>query len=321
MNMKAIYLLVLPLLMSPAILSCGGDDDEPAPAPVEKPTPAPEPGGNNNSEPQMTVMSFNIRCITGADVDEHAWDARRAPCISMFRDVKPDIAGLQEVRPAQHDYLVSELGDTYGSFCASDNGVTSVTSVATMIIYLRSRFELVEKGHFWLSTTPDVESAPGWGATDTEVRTAVWVRLHDKKYDKDIYMCDAHLPYKAADNDARSGCTQLIVNRMKEKAGNDMPVIVTGDMNASWNPDDARRPSIKNLYDWMSGARQTADVVNPDVYSLNRYGETAKVTENDNIDHIFYRNVQPFEFKVIDSPNYGVKYISDHYPVILTLAY
>ena len=34
------------------------------------------------------------------------------------------------------------------------------------------------------------------------------------------------------------------------------------------------------------------------------------------IDHIFFRNAEARSFNVIDELKFGVKYISDHYPVI-----
>ena len=71
----------------------------------------------------------------------------------------------------------------------------------------------------------------------------------------------------------------------------------------------------------MSGARESAPVnLNPDTYSFNGFGGGVP-KDSWNLDHIFYRNVTPLEFNVVSSEKYGVKYISDHYPITLTLTY
>ena len=36
------------------------------------------------------------------------------------------------------------------------------------------------------------------------------------------------------------------------------------------------------------------------------------------IDHIFYRNALPVRYETLDGANYGVRYISDHYPIVCT---
>ena len=38
-----------------------------------------------------------------------------------------------------------------------------------------------------------------------------------------------------------------------------------------------------------------------------------------NLDHIFYKGVKPVRFQTVTSPNYGVTYLSDHYPITLTV--
>ena len=38
-----------------------------------------------------------------------------------------------------------------------------------------------------------------------------------------------------------------------------------------------------------------------------------------NLDHIFYKGVKPVRFQTVTTPNYGVAYLSDHYPITLTV--
>ena len=45
--------------------------------------------------------------------------------------------------------------------------------------------------------------------------------------------------------------------------------------------------------------------------SYNGYGSSGSI-----IDYIFYRNAIINEFRTVNGSNYGVTYISDHYPII-----
>lgn len=269
----------------------------------------------------MKVMSYNLRYTNKIDTAENTWAARRQPSIDMIRDERPDIIGFQEPRADQRANLVEDLGDTYGFFSAVENGADPKQCGHVAIMYLKDRFTLLDKGHFWLSPTPDVPSQPEWNATDRQYRVTVWVHLYDKVAGKDLYFYDTHLPYKWADNEARTECVRLNVARMKENAGDSAAVFITGDMNTSWHPSDKRREGLAPYFEWMSGARESAPVnLNPDTYSFNGFGGGVP-KDSWNLDHIFYRNVTPLEFNVVSSEKYGVKYISDHYPITLTLTY
>lgn len=279
-------------------------------------------GAAKPGETPMKVMSYNVRSSSmKADTGEKAWAARRQPSAAMLRDEKPDLIGLQEAHADQRDAMVEDLGDIYTLYSAVDDGVDDARTGHTALMYRKDRFKELDHGYFWLSPTPDVESKPEWGALDRHYRTTVWVLLRDKKTGKKICFFNTHLPYKKDDTAARDACMELIVNRMKAKAGDDMVVFLTGDMNASWHENDKRRDCLKPCFAWMKGARETTPVnLNPDTRSFNAFGRKAS-EETWNLDHIFYRNITPLEFNVVSSDKYGLKYVSDHYPITLTLKY
>lgn len=268
----------------------------------------------------MKVMSYNLRYTNKIDTGVNTWAMRRQPSFDMIRDERPDIIGFQEPRPDQMKDLKEGLGDVYGYYSAVEAGVEPRKSGYVAIMYLKDRFNLLDKGHFWLSPTPDVPSKPEWGAQDRQYRMTVWVKLFDKKAGRDVYFFTTHLPYKFPDNDARAACSALNVERMKKIAGQKSAVFITGDMNASWAKSDTCRRSVAPYFRWMKGARETARVLTPDICSYNGFG-TAENVPSWNLDHIFYRNIRPKEFDVITTDKYGVRYISDHYPITLTLEY
>lgn len=54
-----------------------------------------------------------------------------------------------------------------------------------------------------------------------------------------------------------------------------------------------------------------------DAYSFNNFG-SGTAAPSRNLDHIFHRNAKmAISFRTL-TDNYGVKYVSDHYPILLT---
>lgn len=278
-------------------------------------------GSSAPAAADMKIMSYNIRSSSMPDKGVNSWESRRQPSLDMIKDENPDLIGLQEAHGNQREALVEGLGDIYELHCAGNYGVADKESGNTAMMWRKDRFTVKDKGIFWLSPTPDELSKPEWGATDRHYRTSVWALLHDNKENRDVLMCDTHLPYKMADRDARDACIQLIIGRMQQKATDDMVVVITGDMNASWHANDSRRDCLRHFYKWMGSAREDAPVnLNPTTYSFNCFGQKTPA-ETWNIDHIFYRNLTPLEFNVVDSDKYGVQFVSDHFPITLTVKY
>ena len=126
---------------------------------------------------------------------------------------------------------------------------------------------------------------------------------------------------ESVDHDARLNSANLNVDKMKtflddqaEKIPlmlDKIPMILTGDMNASYSADDSRRDCLAPYYDYMTDARTAADTDSKPSY--NALGQTVT---NGRLqpDIIFLRDAQPLSFRTLDG-NYGVSYISDHFPI------
>ncbi|MBQ7517323.1 MAG: endonuclease/exonuclease/phosphatase family protein [Bacteroidales bacterium] len=299
----------------------------------------------------VRLMSFNIRYNTTADTGEKSWASRKNACFALIRDIDPDVIGFQEPRmnasENQRQDIISALSSDYAwhAIKTNDPGVSNTvirpsTGSAvdaetktgyTLLVYKKERFTLVESGYFWLGATPDKACIP-FDADDDQVRTCIWVHLRENEKGHELYFFDTHSPYTAstADNVARLQCFNLIVSKMKDIAGYDAPLVVVGDMNSSYALNDTRRDALEPYYKWMYAARGDGEdygvyryhtypsdyYAEPRVYSYNDFGGQSLATTW-NIDHIFYRNMIPVEFRTITSPDYGVTYVSDHYPIIL----
>lgn len=278
-----------------------------------------EPKTPAQNDAPLKVMSFNIRYVTSADVGDNAWTARTEPCAKMIKDENPDIIGLQEFHVEHRTDLLPLIDSTYniyGAWMDTEDAVSGSTS----ILFRKDRFKVKDQGFFWLSETPDEPSRPTWNATDTQYRTASWVILSDKTSGREFMVCDTHLPYKTADNEARAACAQLILERIKGIADEKATVFLTGDMNASCHLTDGRRASIAPFLNYFFDAKRKVRDLTPTVTSFNSFGSSAAKATWD-IDHIYYRNAKGIDYKVVNYAGYGVPYVSDHYPIVLNCTY
>lgn len=145
----------------------------------------------------------------------------------MIADQKPDVIGFQEPRDSQIDDLISGLPQ-YGYLkIGRDTGAKPNPGEHLMVMYLKDKYTLVDSEHYWLSTTPDVVSM-GWDGKCR--RVTVWVKLQDKNSGKELYYFDTHLDHIG--DMARLEGARLNVEKMKEIAGEDTFVVISGDMNA-----------------------------------------------------------------------------------------
>ena len=273
--------------------------------------------GNTGTTLQFKIMSFNIRLYTAYDTGDNYWENRKGAIIKMMKEQMPDVVGFQEPRDNQRDYLMASLPDYSFLYIHAEGGVTTSQSGHTVMAYKTSKFTVVKGGRFWLSPTPDTPSLPWSIAEDQSIRTCVWAELKENTTGNIVYFFTTHLPYKAADNAARKLAVALCLSKMQSIAGADAKIILVGDMNCTHNSTDSRKESLDGLYSWMKDGRDSAPTTDI-TGSFNNYNSTNENSILNQLDHVFVRNLTPLTFKTINSHNYGVAYISDHYPVTLT---
>lgn len=270
-------------------------------------------GGGDEPEPtqpiNMTIMSFNLRSNTMSDTGDKAWDVRKDAIKKMMDEIKPAVVGMQEATTQMRKDLNSLLSD-YIMKEVPNTGTSKGGN--TVIMYRTDDFELLESKSFYLSSTPNIPSVNGWN-DETQYRTTIWVKLKHKESNQVIYFADTHMPLNKNTREkgilARNNSATLNVTKLKDAAGEDARVFIVGDMNC--NSDDS---GLQNYKPWLKNGRETA-LQKDDILSFNNYGGTGQ----SNLDHIFYKNVIANKFKTINK-NYGVSYISDHYPVILEVS-
>lgn len=173
----------------------------------------------------VRIMSFNINgAIDGGD---NSWEKRAPLCLAMFDRYRPDIIGLQECSITNQDLLYKHLNDyeIVPGNCYGDNPPQEYSS----ILFLKSRFELVDKGEFWFSETPECESAD-WGVEYP--LGATWVKLKSSQTNQQIFHLNTHFEDGPWGEQSRLNATRLIINHQVHLAA-DLPSVITGDFNCN----------------------------------------------------------------------------------------
>lgn len=256
-----------------------------------------------SGDSDLSLMSFNLRYDEPAD-EENQWSNRKESCIAMLNEVKPTVFGIQEGLHNQVSYLDNNLPSYSYVGVGRDDGYSGGEYAA--IFYASSIVELIDNGDFWLSETPDYPSK-GWDANNTRICT--WARFKDILNDKEFYVFNTHFDHLG--KTAQKESSKLIVQKIQEIAEPNSPVFITGDFNMLI--DNSRLEPINNNYFSAQRFAERSD----DNKSYNAFG-LGIISRN--IDFIFYNNSRAVSYKTIVG-NYGVPYISDHYPIITHFKY
>lgn len=304
------------------VVGCGSGRNAPAAVFADRPSDAPplaaaaEAGSDPrvmqvtiaNDERDLRVMSFNVRVAIFIDARNH-WTFRKDLLVQTIRNFDPDLLGTQEALASQSDYLRRHLSDYEFVGAGRSNGKRRGEMCG--VFFKRHRFERLDEGHFWLSTTPDVPGSKSWGAWAP--RMVTWVKLRDRT-DGNVF-CLFNTHFDNLGRRARAESARLLRAKIADIAGN-RPVVITGDFNA----DENSTPYRTLLAGDLRGGQGLVDT----------YREVHRAASADRVGtrHAFGGGVSgpridwivtSRSFKTVDASidrtNAGGRYPSDHFPV------
>lgn len=171
--------------------------------------------------------TFNIRLQN--DGDEKAgvgWSVRKDRVADYIKSNHIDVIGMQEVLHAQLQDLLTRLPEYDYVGVGRHDGKTE--GEYSPVLFLKDKFEALEKGNFWLSETPDVPGSKGWDAALE--RIASYVKLKDKATGKVFMAVNTHFDHVGVV--ARRESAKLIMRKIQEIVGK-QPAVVTGDFNVT----------------------------------------------------------------------------------------
>jgi endonuclease/exonuclease/phosphatase family metal-dependent hydrolase len=251
----------------------------------------------------LSVMSFNLRYDEPSD-EENQWNNRKESCITMLNEVKPTVFGVQEGLHNQVSYLDDNLQNYSYVGVGRDDGYSGGEYAA--IFYNEAIIELIDNGDFWLSETPEYPSF-GWDANN--IRICTWAKFRDINKNKEFYVLNTHFDHKGKTSQKES--SKLIVQKIQEITESDLPIFITGDFNMLIS-NSCLEPIRTNYFSAQRFAERSDDNKSYNAFGLDIISR--------NIDFIFYNNSRAVSYKTIVK-NYGVSYISDHYPIISHFKY
>lgn len=232
-------------------------------------------------EPEPTLLrccTFNIRLKNdGDDKAGFGWNVRRDRVANYIREKAIDVVGMQEVLHPQLLDLLERLPQyDYVGVGRADGKTRGEYSP---IFFLKEKFEVLDKGNFWLSETPDVPGSKGWDAAIE--RIASYAKLKDKATGKIFMAVNTHFDHVGVM--ARRESAKLIMKKIQEIVGN-RPAVVTGDFNVT-EDDEAYVTMTTDAFRMNDAYHMTANHTGT-VYTFQNFLRISPL-ECDKIDFIF----------------------------------
>jgi len=254
----------------------------------------------SNSSENINIMTYNIRLDTEAD-GINMWDNRKEGIVSLIKEERVDILGIQEGLPSQIEYLSKQL-DGYSMIGEGRDGGNNGEYSA---IYYNNKMNLIETETFWLSETPEIPSI-GWDAAIKRITTLGLFKMINS--DKELLVYNSHFDHIG--KIAREKSVGVILNHIKENDYQNRALIVMGDFNAK--PDDL---PIELLSEELDDSFKILPIENP-IGTFNGFDLDSKLL--DRIDYIFTKNIKITNYKHLDKKLSSGLWPSDHLPILIT---
>lgn len=258
-------------------------------------------------ETHLNIASYNIRYANPNDAPD-TWDKRAPVVISMIRFHELDIVGIQEGLDRQV-YDLSEGLNNYGHVgVGRDDGAEK--GEYTAIFFNKDKVKLLDSDTFWLSEDT-TQPNKGWDAALPRICT--WARFESLETGSRFYVFNTHFDHVGVK--ARSESATLIMEKAKEIAGN-ATVILTGDFNVDQHNEAYKRLSKSPMF---KDSYEVAYLVYANNGTFNSFDNTK--SSDKRIDHIFVTNNVKVEKYGILTDTYHNRFPSDHFPVMVKVAF
>ena len=257
----------------------------------------------------LKVATYNVRIRTNSDTGNTNWKVRKPEVAKLINEFQFDVFGVQELIDKSQENDLSDLLSSYATVSYGRDNQEGSQGERAAIYYLKSRFELLQKGFFFLSETPEKVSK-GWDAALN--RICLWAKLKDRVTNKEFYFFNTHFDHIGVV--ARRESAKLITRKMEELAGNET-VICVGDFNAD--------PNDTEFYNTITAKLKDSRLVSVEkpkgsVGTFNGWeNEKTDFPESVRIEYLFTQNVKVISYETINK-RFGENEVpSDHFPVLI----
>ena len=251
----------------------------------------------------------------------------------MIRKHDMDVCGLQEVTPQMQPDIDNTLTEYEYIGYGRDSGLQNsgwTSDEQTGLIYKKSKFNKLDQGKFFLSSTPDKVSKVSGSMFN---RLATWVKLQDKETLKEFIFASTHFDHptdSSVADSVREQQAQYAVSNILSIAGN-LPIFFVGDFNSESNTTaySVLTSTFNDSYNFLvepeGGYVCNLDQINsgkcPGCSEIgNTYTGLYSSSDIDpkRIDFVLYlSDKSSISSYVADTDNLGLEYYpSDHLPVV-----
>lgn len=254
----------------------------------------------------IQVMTYNIKYDNVNDTVNN-WNDRKRAMVDLLQNQHPEFIGMQEVLHRQLDYLNSALENYDYIGVGRDDGKKK--GEYSPIFYNTEKFKVLESNTFWLSKTPTLISV-GWDAAMERICT--YGLFEEKATGKKVYVFNTHFDHIGTK--ARKNSAKLIVKQITKRNKQRLPVVLMGDFNLT--PEEKPILFIKKRME--DGHAVSKNVVQGPKGTYNGFDRNAPIKRR--IDYIFFKGCTISRYNHLDERLKNGKHISDHLPVLATIA-
>jgi len=255
---------------------------------------------------EIKVMTYNIKYDNLNDTVNN-WNDRKEKLVELIEHYNPSFIGMQEALHRQVIYIDSSLTNFAYIGAGRENGKQK--GEYSEIHYDSTQYKVLEQNTFWLSETPEKVSI-GWDAALERICT--YGLFENKETGKKLWVFNTHFDHKG--EKAREKSAQLIIDRINQINTDELPVVLTGDFNLA--PDEKPIQNIKKHME--DGQEITKSPFYGPSGTFNGF-DPERVLDR-RIDYIFVEIIAVENYLHIDDRLENLKYISDHFPVLITVS-
>lgn len=256
---------------------------------------------------QYKVMTFNTMCDFCNGSNYFDFNNRLQKISDILKTHRPELIALQEIRKSSD---IIKLKDDLQGYNIVQSEYAFVSYSDPALLYQINRFQELERGQFWLGPEKG-EFSFGWKVALP--RQVHWVKLLDKKSDKEIIFASSHFDNR---RENLRGAAKMVGKYFKKF---NEPIIFAADTNITIDMPDYKLLT-DHLFINSFALKKSFHVIGN--YKKDRelcYTRKGKRFPECRVDHILLSskhqwNVQKF---TLDLTRYKESFPSDHRPVII----
>ncbi|MCF8057886.1 MAG: endonuclease/exonuclease/phosphatase family protein [Bacteriovoracaceae bacterium] len=257
----------------------------------------------------LCVMSTNIRFSNPHD-GENDWPNRKDFLASLVKRESPVLLGTQEGREPQ----IRELQDLIPELQLVDGHRDWIEERMYPCIFVDTkRFDILESGDIWLSSTPDVAGSKSFNSAFP--RLCTFAQLKEKSSGLKMTYANCHLDH--VEEETRIEQAKVLCLELRKKLTKGNPLIISGDFNTS--PQSKVRKILTKEIDQLNDPWINQNL--PEETSFHKFDGEDPDGSASRIDWILHQAPLRDKLTYLVKEHRNGLYPSDHFFVVSHLEY